>query len=85
MALTVEYTPRAAKELLRLPTPDRERIAQRVADYAEEPGGRGHDVVALSARRPGLRLRVGDWRVLFDRTETGIRIERVAHRREAYR
>lgn len=45
------------------------------------------DVKPLASPLSGLRLRVGDWRVIFKKTsdDRGIAITRVAHRSVAYR
>jgi mRNA-degrading endonuclease RelE of RelBE toxin-antitoxin system len=45
------------------------------------------DIKQLSAPLRGLRLRVGEWRVLFKplKSENAILISRVAHRSVAYR
>ena len=43
------------------------------------------DVKTLRPPMAGLRLRVGDWRVLFEPiAESSIQINRVLHRSEAY-
>lgn len=45
------------------------------------------DVIPMrGGPRRRYRLRVGDWRVIFAMPEPGaIAVERIAHRREAYR
>lgn len=44
------------------------------------------DVKPLTPPLTGLRLRVGDWRVLFEPSgDSGILISKVAHRSVAYR
>ena len=42
------------------------------------------DVKRLSNYSPEYRLRVGDWRVLFNVVDDTISIERIAHRSDAY-
>jgi mRNA interferase RelE/StbE len=42
------------------------------------------DVKRLTQFTPGWRLRVGDWRVLFDIVGSVIVIWRVVHRSKAY-
>lgn len=42
------------------------------------------DVKRLTHFTPGWRLRVGDWRVLFDVNGTVIVVWRVVHRSQAY-
>jgi mRNA-degrading endonuclease RelE of RelBE toxin-antitoxin system len=59
------------------------RILTALHRYAETGQG---DVKALEADLAGLqRLRVGDYRVLFDQTAYAINVHRVKHRSEAYR
>jgi mRNA interferase RelE/StbE len=85
VALEIIYQRRATKELKRLPSADQLRIVERVEAYAVEPDHPRHAVLALVGEKPTCRLRVGDWRVLFDRFETRIEIRAIRHRREAYR
>ena len=85
MALTVVYARDARKALVGIGARDRERILLRVEAYAAVPDAASHDVRTLVAQQPGFRLRVGVWRVLFDRSETTMDIRYVLHRREAYR
>jgi mRNA interferase RelE/StbE len=85
LALRFVYTNRAKKELNGVPPADRERIARRVEAYAAEPSSPRHDVRRLVNMSPANRLRVGDWRVLFEIEGDAMTIHRVLHRREAYR
>lgn len=85
MPLEIVTTRDAAKDLSKLPGADRERAMRRIEAYAEEPEGAGHDVVPLAGTRGLFRLRSGDWRVIFELGEGGMRILSVKHRREAYR
>ena len=85
MALRFVYTNRAKKELNEVPPADRQRIVRRVEAYAAEPDAPRHDVRRLVNTSPGYRLRVGNWRVLFDIDGEIMDIQRVLHRREAYR
>jgi mRNA interferase RelE/StbE len=77
--------PRAGKQLLGLPWNDADRIRQRIRAYAADPRHPGHDVVRLADPPPTFRLRVGDWRVLFDVDDDNMIVVRILHRREAYR
>jgi mRNA interferase RelE/StbE len=43
------------------------------------------DVKRLTNFSPESRLRVGDWRVLFEANRDKVVIYRILHRREAYR
>jgi mRNA interferase RelE/StbE len=60
--------------------------ARRIRDVVERFATTGHgDVKALQGDGPGYRLRVGDYRVLFDQAGNVVSVVRVAHRRESYR
>ena len=85
MVLRFLYTARAKKELRSVPSADREKIVSRVEAYAADPDAPQHDVRSLVNMPIGYRLRVGDWRVLFDIEDNEMHICRVVHRREAYR
>ncbi len=79
---------RAAKELKKLPRQTRERIAEKIAMLGHDPDNSALDVKPLeNLPAAHFRLRVGAYRVLFDREDDirVIAIIRVAHRREAYR
>lgn len=85
MALEIVFYRRAQKELQGLPKTDRDRILERLDAYAADPDNPRHAVIALVGEKPTCRLRVGDWRVLFDRVGDTIEVRGVRHRREAYR
>lgn len=74
----------AARELQRVPLSDRRRVTQAIDRLADGP-------TAGSPLKGGLkgirRLRVGDYRVLYEVKETAllVLVVRVAHRRNAYR
>jgi mRNA interferase RelE/StbE len=74
----------AQKELLKLPAADRARVEARVEAYATDPTGAHHDVVPMMGRVNTYRLRVGDWRVIFEIEDQKMTVTRVAHRREVY-
>ena len=54
------------------------------AIYALENGLKGN-IKKLTNHTPEYRLRVGDWRVLFEVSENNIIIYRIRHRKEVYR
>lgn len=83
---TVEVLKRASRELATLPAKDRARVAQRIDALAANP--RPHGAVALQGKPPGhLRIRVGDYRVIYEVQDAALVVEvvRVGHRREVYR
>ena len=85
MALEIVFYRQAQKELQGLPKNDRDRVLERLQAYAADPDNPRHAVIALVEEKPTCRLRVGDWRVLFDRVGDRIEVRGVRHRREAYR
>jgi mRNA interferase RelE/StbE len=82
MSYAVEFKPRALKDLGQLPKPERRRIFARIEKLQSNLAG---DVKKLTGITPEYRLRVGDYRVLFDLEGTRVVVYRVRHRREAYK
>jgi mRNA interferase RelE/StbE len=76
---------RALKELAKLPTVITVRVQTAIDHLAAQP--RPHNAKKLAGSRDQWRVRVGDYRVLYeinDRTRE-VRIFAVGHRREIYR
>ena len=86
MSLTIEWTTRALRDMRRLAARDRERVIAKVEQYAGEPTSLGNQVTRLTGSDYS-RLRIGNYRVIFD-VERGepdsVVVLRVRHRREAY-
>ena len=82
MKFIVELKPKAEKDLKNM---DR-TVSRRVYDalISLENGLEG-DIKKLTNHFPEYRLRVGDWRVIFDIEGDKIIIYRIRHRKEAYR
>ncbi len=79
------FRPAAARSLRKLPRPAVERIKVALQGLCQNPRPSG--VKALSGE-PGLwRVRVGDYRVVYEIEDDAlvILVVRVAHRREVYR
>ena len=66
-----------------LPEAARRRIRSRIRGLQQSP----YQGVVKLATAPGFRLRVGDYRILFqvDDDERTVRVTGIRHRREAYR
>ena len=78
----VLFSARARRDLRRIDPPTRVRIVAGIERYAETDAGN----VKPLWTRAGLRLRVGDWRVFFRRSDEGVvEVDAILHRREAYR
>ena len=75
---------RAQRSLSRIAARDQERIAVAIRGLADEP--RPHGVKKLSGRN-AWRIRVGDYRVLYEIHDDRllILVVDVGHRREIYR
>jgi len=71
---SIEYTRDAVKALARMPRNTRELIQSKVQALAVAPT-EAQNVKKLVGR-PGYRLRVGDWRVIYD-IEAGRLVVRV--------
>lgn len=80
----IAYSKDALKTLGRMPTNVAKLIRSKVEQYAGEPVSLANNVKALQGRPERLRLRVGDWRVLFSDDGAVISIIRVAPRGDAY-
>lgn len=78
----VEIKKQALKELDSLPPGDAVRVVRSMRLLADNLSG---DVKRLSHYTPEFRLRVGDWRVLFELMGETIIVHHIKHRREAYR
>ena len=76
----VVFTPAALRQWSKLSPDIRRRIDARLMEFVSS--GKG-DVRRLKGRA-GARLRVGDWRVIFDETRDTIIVVAVGHRREVY-
>ena len=75
----------AERDLRRLPRVLFERVNERILSLRDDP--RPHGVRKLSGALEGWRVRVGDYRILYqidDEAQT-VTIVRVRHRREVYR
>jgi len=70
------------RDIERLPSRIQAQVLARIEEMSDDLKG---DVKRLTNFTPEFRLRVGDYRVLFEVEEKTIVIYRIRHRREAYR
>jgi mRNA interferase RelE/StbE len=54
-----------AKALSRLPVNGQKRIVEKIKEIAADPYARHNNVTKLQGR-DGYRLRIGDWRVIYE-------------------
>ena len=82
MNYQIQFKPRARKDLKGLPAAESHRIVAKIEALQQDLAG---DVKKLTGFTPEYRLRVGDYRVLFEVEDAKVIVYRVRHRREAYR
>ena len=78
----IKFKKKAVKELQRLPKKDAERIIEKISALSDNLTG---DVKKLTNFTPEYRLRVGDYRVLFEIEKNIIIIYHIKQRGEAYK
>jgi mRNA interferase RelE/StbE len=61
----VSYTKAAVRSLRRMPTNTATLMCSKIEAYAQDPASQANNVKSLKGRE-GIRLRVGDWRVIMD-------------------
>jgi mRNA interferase RelE/StbE len=85
MSYRVTLTATAAKERKRIDSTVRQRTDQALRGLRTEPRPSG--VKNLSGKHQDWRVRVGDYRILYeiDDEQKLVTVWRIAHRREVYR
>ena len=61
----ISYTKAAIRALRRMPANTATLIRTKIEAYAQDPSAQANNVRSLKGRE-GIRLRVGDWRVIMD-------------------
>lgn len=79
--MKVELKPRAIKDLRSLPKEEAARIAAKVGELEQGLTG---DIKRLTNFTPEYRLRIGNYRVLFEVEEGTVVVYRVMRRRHVY-
>lgn len=84
MSYRLSILRRARDELADLPTAARERVRDRIRQLADDPRPAG---ARKLTGRPAWRLRVGDYRVIYEvrDEEREIVVMHIGHRRDVYR
>ena len=83
MCMEIRYSKAAVKALMHMPTNTAKRIRAKIEQYADDPASLANNVKRLRGGNE-MRLRVGDWRVIFREDGVVLAIIRIAPRREAY-
>jgi len=81
MTYEIEFKPRSIKDLQSIPKAQAQRIVERIGALRTDLAG---DVKRLTDFTPEYRLRVGDYRILFDIEADKVIIYRVKHRSDTY-
>jgi mRNA interferase RelE/StbE len=76
----IVFTATGARQWAKLSPEVRRRIDRRLTEFAVT----GHGDVKRLKRRDGMRLRVGDWRVIFYEDQGTIVVAAAGHRRDIY-
>ena len=86
MIYTVEFTKQAAKSLRKLPANARNSIIKKVEEFAKDPFAPQHDVEKMQGS-DGYRLRVGNWRIIYDlyKHQLLIVVIKIGNRKEVYK
>ncbi len=82
MRYDLKFRPSALRDLDKLSPEVARRVLTKMDAMRDDLRG---DVKRLQSPETGYRLRVGDYRVLFDLDAATIFVRRVRHRREVYR
>ena len=86
MSYTLLIKKQAKKALQSVPQPDRTRITEKIVLLGQDPDNASLDIKKLQGE-PYFRLRVGQWRIIFDRDDQVkiISIEKIKSRGGAYK
>jgi mRNA interferase RelE/StbE len=85
VAYAIEFRPAARRDLKSLPADAQKRISKKIDSLAGNPRPPGME--KLSGREDSYRVRVGDYRILYEIHDQVLLvvIMKVRHRRESYR
>ena len=81
----IAFSRQAIKTLTRMPTNTRDLIRDKVSQLASDPASLANNTKRLQGSTNRYRLRVGDWRVIFDDAGNVLFLEQVVSRGGAYR
>lgn len=82
--LTIQYSDKAIKFLKKITKKDADKIRAKVKQYANNPDELKNQVKKLK-NSSFYRLRVGDYRVLFNEMGEIMKIEKIGNRGDIYR
>ena len=85
MLYTIQFTPHAQRDFATLERGAQQRLRRRIDHLAEDPFPAG--ARKLHAEEPFYRIRVGDYRVIYEvgTDQLVVIVVKIGHRREVYR
>ena len=85
MIYQIEITTRAAKQLKKLSEDIKLKIEEKVQELSNNP--RSNDVVKLEGEEDTYRIRVGNYRILYEIKDDLliVKVVKISHRRDVYR
>ncbi len=85
VAYRIDFSPAARRDYNGLTTPIRRRLQKRIDALADDPRPRG--VVKLSGSEDIYRVRVGDFRIIYEIQDAVLLIHvlKIGNRRDVYR
>lgn len=86
MDYKVEFTKLAIKSLRKLPEDAREKLINKIEELAKDPFSPFLDIKNMQGR-DGYRLRVGDWRAIYELNNHQLQIIviKIGNRKEVYK
>ena len=82
--LKVEYSKQAVRFLSKLARQEARNILKKIGQYAKNPEELENKVRKLVGS-PYIRLRVGDYRIIFTEMGEVMKIEKIGHRKDVYK
>ncbi|MFG6474755.1 type II toxin-antitoxin system RelE/ParE family toxin [Microbacterium sp. P06] len=84
MSYQVDFTTAAARDVKKLPRPARDRVLSAIGQLSAEPRPPG--AKKLVGEKTAWRIRVGDYRVIYDILDDllTVTVVRAGHRRDVY-
>lgn len=81
---TIRYSKQALDFLSKIQQNERHKIITKIEQYADNPGALKNQIKKLTGL-PFYRLRVGDYRVVFDESGLILNIVKIGHRKDIYK
>lgn len=81
------YSTQAIKSYAKLPENIRTLVDSKMLVIAKDPYAKNNNITALKERKHCFRLRIGDWRVVYEivKQELRVYVIKIGHRKEVYK